>query len=589
MSTGQVLLPAAESDRLFDEVIAPAFTTGAVPQAVPVVVLVAGQPGAGKSTAADLVQAALGARGGAVRIGSDLYKPFHPHYARLLAENPRTAGPLVRADIRRWQAAMEQLVRERRFDAVVETALACPQELRADADAYRRARYRVELLVVATAAAWSQLGLLDRYLGDGDGAVRFVSWDHHDACTAGLLRTLAVAESERLVDRVSVVRRGLGLLYSSEPAPGPKPAQGSRAAAVLTAEHRRWWDAAESARFQDQLAAAGLRMHTRPLTRAQRLAVDASPARAQALAEPVRRLAQPSPLPCGVDYHRLAPDHHAELFRRLVLPSLGPLQASSNAQPTAVFVIGQPGAGKTAAADTARAELPGSVRLSNETFKNAHPDYDALLRVNPRTAASTIRTDCGLWAEQAERLVRESGADAVLEVAPGNAASLLARAAAFHQAGYWVEFRVLAVRAADSRQGTALRYASALRLGIHARFTSSSGHDTCYRAVADTVAAAERHAAVDQLTVTGRDGGPLTADPVTGQGPTALLTAKRLRPYTSDEAQRFLTVQRALLAALPQHRAELEEITALGRCLMPGQADPGRSGRVLPALPRTGC
>ncbi|MFC8095745.1 zeta toxin family protein [Streptomyces sp. NPDC057301] len=40
-------------------------------------VVVAGQPGAGKAQIADLVQAALNRRGGAVRIGRDLYKPAH--------------------------------------------------------------------------------------------------------------------------------------------------------------------------------------------------------------------------------------------------------------------------------------------------------------------------------------------------------------------------------------------------------------------------------------------------------------------------------------------------------------------------------
>jgi predicted kinase len=37
-------------------------------------VIAGGQPGAGKTTVADLVQAALDRRGGAVRIGRDLYK-----------------------------------------------------------------------------------------------------------------------------------------------------------------------------------------------------------------------------------------------------------------------------------------------------------------------------------------------------------------------------------------------------------------------------------------------------------------------------------------------------------------------------------
>ncbi|GAA2279917.1 hypothetical protein GCM10010430_77440 [Kitasatospora cystarginea] len=54
------------------------------------VVLVAGWPGAGKTEVADLMQAALARRGGAVRICGDLYKAAHPWYTRLLAEDSRT-------------------------------------------------------------------------------------------------------------------------------------------------------------------------------------------------------------------------------------------------------------------------------------------------------------------------------------------------------------------------------------------------------------------------------------------------------------------------------------------------------------------
>ncbi|MFF0087354.1 hypothetical protein ACFYR1_48090 [Streptomyces canus] len=57
---------------------------------------------------------------------------------------------------------------------------------------------------------------------------------------------------------------------------------------------------------------------------------------------------------------------------------------------------------------------------------------------------------------------------------------------------YPVELVVLPVRAADSRLATALRYARALELGGTGRFTTGSGHDTCYRALADIVTAVER-------------------------------------------------------------------------------------------------
>ncbi|WP_327228617.1 zeta toxin family protein [Streptomyces platensis] len=80
-----VALPDQESRDVLTRVILPACTSGAVPQDQPVVVIVGGQPGAGKTEIADLVQAALDRRGGAVRICRDLYKAAHQRYGMMPA------------------------------------------------------------------------------------------------------------------------------------------------------------------------------------------------------------------------------------------------------------------------------------------------------------------------------------------------------------------------------------------------------------------------------------------------------------------------------------------------------------------------
>jgi hypothetical protein len=124
-----------------------------------------GEDAEGKKRIADLVQTALDQCGGAVRVCRDLYKPAHRHYPGLLAANVRTVGVLVRPDTARWQAAVEARVRDRRFDAVVESALADPDDFRGSSLAYRAAVHRIEVVVV-TAEALSQLGIVDRLLSE---------------------------------------------------------------------------------------------------------------------------------------------------------------------------------------------------------------------------------------------------------------------------------------------------------------------------------------------------------------------------------------------------------------------------------------
>ncbi|WP_224277517.1 zeta toxin family protein [Streptomyces sp. LS1784] len=583
------LLSDAESFEVLSRVILPAWTREAVPQTRPVVLLVAGPPGSGKTTLSGLLLPVLGLRGGAVRVGADLYKVVHRHYEALLAKDVRTAGAGVRADTRRWQAEVEAYVRAHRLDAVVETALADPDEVRAQVRAYRAAGHRIEVVALACAAAVSQLGVLERYLG---GAGRWVSWANHDTCARQLGRTLDMLESEHLVDHVTVVRRGLEFLYGNELVDGTW-ARPPGAARAVEAERARWWDAAETASFRRALTGAEralVRAETR-LSADRVLAVSRDAERCAALAEPVRRTAQPISGPPGVDYHRLSADEHEWTFQNLIVPDLGEVVAQE--RPVVVYVMGAPGAGKTRAAMMVRRALRGRrpVWIAGELFKAAHPDYFRLLCERPRTASARIRADYKAWQARAEAYVRERRADAVIEVAPGSAHVFLGDVAAWRRAGYRVELLVLDVRAADSRQGTALRYAEVSRGGTRpGRFTTASGHDRCLAAVLECVQAVEEQRLVDHLGVVRRDGAAVFRNALgpdgrwTGRAGAALaVRAGQVRPYTEQEARRFLAHQRELRAALPQYRRDVDAITRLAWPLLPSVLQPGRLAFAPPA------
>jgi hypothetical protein len=87
------------------------------------------------------------------------YKRAHRHYAAALAADVRTAGAKVRSDTSYWQTALEGYVRDHSLDAVVESALADPDDFRASSAAYRSSRHRIEVVALATPDAWSQLGM----------------------------------------------------------------------------------------------------------------------------------------------------------------------------------------------------------------------------------------------------------------------------------------------------------------------------------------------------------------------------------------------------------------------------------------------
>ncbi|MEJ8640233.1 zeta toxin family protein [Streptomyces sp. MS1.HAVA.3] len=264
----------------------------------------------------------------------------------------------VRPDTRRWQAAVEEHVRANGFDAVVESALADAAEFRTSSSSYRQAAHRIEMVALATAEALSQLGLVDRFLSGDD---RYVSWENHDVCAREMLATLAVIEAEHLADRITVVRRDGTVLYDNELIDGSwrrRPA----AQKAVKYEHGRPWTARETAVFRRGLARTDQRLHRDFQCEDRRLVVQRDVERAAAPAEPVRRIAQARRTAPGVDYHRLSTAEHRWVFDELIAPSyLSGIV--SRVDPRAVYVLGQPGAGKLLAARMVkRAMRPGTTQ-----------------------------------------------------------------------------------------------------------------------------------------------------------------------------------------------------------------------------------
>ena len=108
---GRHRLTDTENRAIFTDRIVPDLLAGRTPQDVPTVVFLVGQPGAGKSRVTELVAAALNRHGGFVDVDSDLYKPYHPAYAALLARDDTLMATYTRADGRAWMARAEDYIR----------------------------------------------------------------------------------------------------------------------------------------------------------------------------------------------------------------------------------------------------------------------------------------------------------------------------------------------------------------------------------------------------------------------------------------------------------------------------------------------
>ncbi|MBT2446200.1 zeta toxin family protein [Streptomyces sp. ISL-43] len=558
-------LSDAEIRRILTEILLPEWTAGAVQQDRPVVVVVAGPPGSGKSTAAEMIHTVLSRRGGAVRIGSDLYKRAHREYEVLLERDVRTAGAGVRPVTRWWQAEIEAYARAAGLDVVVELALADPAEARTVSALYRAAGYWIELVVLAVAEADSQFGALERFLAPGADGGRYVAWDNQDHCSDGLLTSLEVIEAEHLVDRITAVRRGLEPLYDNELTDERIWGRPPAAVATVRAERLRPWSGPRSRIFRHKLVRAEVLVHDERLPVDHRLAVSRDAERAAAVAEPVRRIAHPLSAPPGTGYHRLSADQHRWTFDELIAPTFL-RKATFRPDPLVVYLVGEAGARQLEARRMLRRAMrPGTVVLDPDVLRGHHPDHFQLVNDTPRIADELVRPDAEDWQAEAEAYVRERRGDLLVEADFTSTADFTLSAGRFARADYQIEVVALAGRAADSRQRTLVDHARALGLDVVTALPAPAAHARGCQVAAGIVAAAAADPGVSAVRVIDGEHRALGRD----RWAAWALAAARRRPYTQQEAARFQSVQRALHQVLPRWREEIAGITAQAQPLMP--------------------
>ncbi|MGW6877002.1 zeta toxin family protein [Streptomyces xanthophaeus] len=245
-------LPEAENRRLFHERIVPQLLDGRTPQDTPTVVFLIGQPGAGKSRLTEMVAGVLSRHGGSVDVDSDLYKPHHPAYDALMAQDDTLMAAYTRADGRAWMAQAEEYVRSHKLHAIIQETSQNAGAVKDKMLAYRRAGARVEALFMGVPQAMSNQGIVSRYfeqLADR-GQGRLTVQSNADESYRGILALADSVDEGALANTASIYRRGESKpRYSNTVAASGNWTNPASLADALETERTRPWTAAESEAF----------------------------------------------------------------------------------------------------------------------------------------------------------------------------------------------------------------------------------------------------------------------------------------------------------------------------------------------------
>jgi len=285
------------------------------------------------------------------------------------------------------------------------------------------------------------------------------------------------------------------------------------------------------------------------------------------------------------------------IFREQIVP--GELaRGVPQERPAVVFVIGQPGAGKTRTTDAIKEQLDqrgGAVVVNSDVYKAYHPQYSRLLAENDRTAAPLTSADGRRWTAMSEAHLIAGRVDTIIETTARNPAYFAEQVARYRSAGYRVEAAILAVPEAASRLGIVHRYHDQVQQLGHGRFTPQANHDDSYYGVSAVARAIDKYQLADAVTVYRRGNVQVGVNYLAGgagepgagewrwpeRSTTRTLDIERNRQWTPEETRAFAST----LAQLGKEMGPAwhQELTAIGNLALPFAAPgTGTAGRTQP-------
>lgn len=194
----------------------------------PTAVLLAGQPGAGKSALTARARQRFHGDGGAVIVDIDALRESHREYGRLQDEDSRTAASRVQSDAGRWGDELIQDASDARRNIIVDGTLKSPDKAKQLCEDLKNKGYRVEVHAIAVRKEDSELGVYRRYEHglETNGRSRWVPEDIRRDSYKGMAQSVERLNRSEAVDHIEVHGRSLDdrdqtrVLYAGPPSEG---------------------------------------------------------------------------------------------------------------------------------------------------------------------------------------------------------------------------------------------------------------------------------------------------------------------------------------------------------------------------------
>ncbi|TCC20237.1 zeta toxin family protein [Kribbella speibonae] len=191
----------------------------------------------------------------------------------------------------------------------------------------------------------------------------------------------------------------------------------------------------------------------------------------------------------------------ADFYRRRIQPGIAKHGRGRPPwrQPTVLFILGQPGAGKTTmqAAAMERLGMKKAYVLDHDELLEKHPDYAGAALDDDYNATVGHADDAAQWRGWAFHDVKARRMDVVVPYPIGD----LEMMRSFQEQGYRVEVAIAAVHESQSQLGIMERFNDSRQEVGYGRWISAEQHDQLYKQMLDTADAIEAQGVADGVHV----------------------------------------------------------------------------------------
>jgi AAA15 family ATPase/GTPase len=180
--------------------------------------------------------------------------------------------------------------------------------------------------------------------------------------------------------------------------------------------------------------------------------------------------------------HKLPEEENSRIFAELIKP-LEYSDLVEQAEPVAIFVGGQPGAGKTALQEAIFANIDARdvAIINGDDFRVYHPEKNKLETEDDTLAAYYTDADVGEWIERSIEYVKQHKANVLVEGTLRNPNTTIDSACNFQKSGYTAELHVVIAQEFFSRLRIFFRYLDQRRDDGAGRYTLMQAHNASYK------------------------------------------------------------------------------------------------------------